>query len=77
MARTPEEMLEAVQNALFALISGGVSSYSIAGRSFTKHNLSELQRLESHYQSQVASTRNGIVTYADMRVCVGGSEAAQ
>ncbi len=75
MVRTPEEMLEAVQNALFALISGGVSSYSIAGRSFTKHNISELQRLESHYSAQVSSSRNGIVTYADMRSGLGGSGA--
>lgn len=77
LARTPEEMLDAVQNALLALVSGSVSSYSIAGRSFTYHNLSELQRLESYYQSQVAATRNGIVTYADMRVGVGGSGAEQ
>lgn len=74
-ARSPDEMLEAVQNALFALVSGGVSSYSIAGRSFTKHSITELQRLEAYYQSQVSASRNGIVTYADMRVSVGGSEA--
>ena len=71
--KTPDEWVELIEGALVAIISGGVASYSIAGRSFTKHNLSELQRLYDFYSARASSSRTGIVTYSDMRSSLGGS----
>lgn len=65
--KTPEEWVDIIEPALAAIISGGVTSYSIAGRSFTKHNLSELQRLYDFWYSRAISSKGGITTIADMR----------
>jgi hypothetical protein len=65
--KTPEEWAELYEQAITAILTGGVSSYSIAGRTFTKLDLPALQRLYDHWSQRVESTRNGIVTVADFR----------
>ena len=72
--RTPEEWVEEVETAMSAIITGGVSSYSIAGRSFTKHNLNDLQRLYDFWVDRSSRRRNGIATYADMTTSTGGAD---
>lgn len=64
--KTPEEWVEIIEPAIVGIISGGVTSYSIAGRSFTKHNLSELQRLYDFYVARVSTAKHGICTVSDM-----------
>ncbi len=39
-----------IQSAISAIIVGGLSSYSIGGRSFTKNNLAELQKIFIYYR---------------------------
>lgn len=65
--KTPEEWAELYENALTAIITGGVSSYSIAGRTFTKLDLPTIQRLYDFWTQRVESSRHGIVTVADFR----------
>ena len=65
--KTAEEWADLYEQALTAIISGGVSSYSIAGRTFTKLDLPTVQRLYDFWAQRVESTRNGIVTVADFR----------
>lgn len=49
------ETLTLVQTAITNYLSGGANrTYSIAGRSFTKENLSELLKLRSQLQREVA-----------------------
>ena len=49
------ETLASVQTAITNIISGGgVRSYSINGRSFTRENLSELMELRRQLQQEVA-----------------------
>ena len=70
--KTLDEWVDICETALTAIITGGVQSYSIAGRSFTKHNLSDLQRLYDFWVSRAERSKGGICTYADMRTHVGG-----
>lgn len=67
--KSNSEMAELCQQAIVQLVSGGVSNYTIAGRTFTKLNLSELQKLFDHYKAAAdAEARGGVmVTYADLR----------
>ena len=49
---TDQQMLEQVREAIFAALNH--QSYSINGRSFTRQNLSELQKMEDYYAAKVA-----------------------
>jgi hypothetical protein len=70
------EMALMYQTAIESIVTGGLSSYSIAGRSFSKNDLSTLERLFQYYKSKAAEQDRGFVTFADMRarggVCAGG-----
>lgn len=46
-------MLDAIQTAIFTIVSGTASSYAINGRNFTSLDLDKLQKLEAYYQSRV------------------------
>ena len=59
-------LLKALVAARLSIATGGVSSYAIAGRQFTKHSLSELSREISACESRVAIMQTGGVTYSDM-----------
>jgi hypothetical protein len=65
--KTPQEWAELYEAAITAIVSGGVSSYSIAGRTFTKLDLPTLQRLYEYWGQRVEGERNGMVSIADMR----------
>ena len=67
MAKTSEQWVDEIEAAMTAILTGGVSAYSLAGRSFTKHDLGQLQDLLDYHQSRIDRRRGGIVTYADMR----------
>lgn len=63
--RKPEEWVELIDEAQAALVAGGVSSYSIAGRNFTKHDLRALQELRSYWESRAAQASGGFTTSPD------------
>lgn len=59
-----DNLLTAVNN----IISGELSSYSFAGRSFGYHNLGELTDLHDTWQRKAdQASGKGIVSYADLR----------
>lgn len=64
-AKTPSEWVEIIDDALVKIISGTVSNYSVAGRSFTKHDISQLQDLRDYWASIDASKRSGFTTRAN------------
>ena len=62
MAATNQEMLDAVNDAIQAHVTGGaIQSYSIDGRNLARTPLPDLMKLRSQLQAEVASgkgTRN-------------------
>ncbi len=65
--KSAQQMAEMYQTAIQSLVGGGISSYSVGGRSFTLNNLGQLEDLYRYWSSKAAETRGGFVTYADMR----------
>jgi len=58
-APTKEEMLENIEIAINALMTGGaVQSYSIGGRSVQKIPLSELQRMRKDLKDEIAARKD-------------------
>ena len=70
MARLPtyREKAEAYETAIEAILTGGVSSYSVAGTTFTKLNLEGLERLAQYYRSRAEAESVGFTTVHDMSV---------
>ncbi len=63
-APTKQEMLEAVENAITARMTGGaVQSYSISGRNIQYYSLDELRRLRDQLRQEIAAGKSG-TTYA-------------
>jgi len=60
----PSEIVKAIDAEMLARATGGVSSYSIAGRSFTKTAISELMAIRNHYANLAAVHAGYGVTYA-------------
>lgn len=60
------QAIKNVEEAILELTQGNVKSYSIAGRSFTLHNLDELMGVRRKLMSEKAIAANGGVTYANM-----------
>lgn len=65
--KSAEEWAELYQTAIEKIVAGTVSSYSISGRNFTKHNLSELEDLCRYWTAKAAEAKHGFTTSADMR----------
>lgn len=67
--KTNQEMAEMYQDAIAKLVAGGVASYTIAGRTFTKLNLAELERGLKYYKDKAIEDAGGgvFVTFSDMR----------
>lgn len=63
--RTADEWLELIDDALAAIITGRVASYSIGGRSFTKHDIRALEDLRVYWEGRVVESRNGFSTSPD------------
>jgi len=55
---TTQEMLTAVENAIYAICNGGaVSSYSIGGRSLQRYSLAELQKLRDKLKRELSVSK--------------------
>lgn len=65
--KTYQQKLEMYDAAIDALVAGGVSSYTVAGRTFTKLDLSTLEKLRAYYAAKVQEEKGGFVTFSDMR----------
>jgi hypothetical protein len=59
-------LLKALLAARIEVATGGVKSYSIAGRSFSLHSLSELTAEITRCESRIAVMTSGGTTYANM-----------
>jgi hypothetical protein len=57
MARTAAEMVTLIDETIEKIVAQPNQSYSILGRNFNRHNLTELRKLRQDYarQSSVAS----------------------
>ena len=53
MAKTAQEILDALDDAIYELTVNKVSSYKLGNREVTYHDLPELIRSRSYYQKQV------------------------
>jgi hypothetical protein len=62
-----EEKALEYETAISAIVTGQLSSYSIAGRSFTKHDLATLEKLYQYYRSKANEELRGFITLGDMR----------
>lgn len=56
---TAKERLEAVQATIDAIVSGGVSSYTINGRKLDALPLSELRQMERELKLEIQRTARG------------------
>lgn len=56
---TPQERLDAVQATIHAIVTGGVSSYSINGRKLDALPLSELRQMERELKLEIARKKSG------------------
>lgn len=68
MAKPASEWVNLLESAYEALLTGGVSSYSIAGRSFTKHDLATIREELDYWRASAAAETHGIVTIAEQGV---------
>lgn len=58
-------LLQTIRNALFALIDGGVASYRIGDREFTKLDLDDLRAMEREYAVRVQSLSSPTLVLAE------------
>lgn len=59
-------LLKALLAARLSIVTGTVSSYTIANRQFTKHSLGELSREINDCEGRIAVMQTGGVVYSDM-----------
>ena len=64
--KTATEWAELYQTAIENLVTDNVQSYSIAGRTFTRLNLSTLERLLKYYSGKAQQEKHGRVTHSDL-----------
>lgn len=50
-----EEMLSAVREAIYRLVSGWQSYTGPSGETYTKANLSDLERMERYYEKKISA----------------------
>lgn len=72
--KTYQELAELYDAAEVAIVSGKISSYSIAGRSFTKHDLDLVARLKRYYIQKAREETHGFVSLSDIRGIDRGDE---
>lgn len=58
-------MAEKCQAAIVGIVDGSLSSFSVAGNTYTKLNLDSLQKLYDHYAARAARRQHGIVSRLD------------
>jgi hypothetical protein len=66
-AVTDQQMLDAINSAILALVTGGVASYGIAGRQLTKLPLAELQKMKAEYEVRVLRASSGSFSVGTFR----------
>lgn len=57
-----EEMLRAIKEGIFRIVSGHQSYTGPNGETYTKANLADLERLEKYYEQKTAAAGRGIRT---------------
>jgi len=62
----PSEIVAQIDAEMLARATGGVSSYSIAGRSFTKTPIGELMTMRNYYANLAALQSGHGTTVADL-----------
>lgn len=62
VAKSAEEMLEAFEAAIEALLVKGYQSYRIGANEYTSLNLGELEASAAFYRSKLAAERSGPFT---------------
>lgn len=69
-AYTDEEMLQAVKEGIFRIVSGHQSYTGPSGETYTKANLADLERLEKYYEQKVSAGKNrGGMKALQVRLC--------
>ena len=65
MTATPQEIIDAIDDAIYAKMTGGaVRSYSIGERSLEHMSLSELRKCRQEYAGLLAADEGGVKNYA-------------
>jgi hypothetical protein len=67
LLRTANEMAQMYQNAIVELIEERVSTYTIAGRSYTKNDLDKLERGLRYWSRQATIDHHGGRSAPDVR----------
>ena len=67
MSQTAAERANAYADVIEKILSGGANiSYTVAGRSFSKANLEQLENLQRYWEGRAHEQSSGFVTYSDI-----------
>lgn len=66
---TPDEMLDSVNAAIYAIAVGG-QSYKIGSRSLTRGDLKELYKIKNDLEAQKANANNNTGLFDDCHVAI-------
>jgi hypothetical protein len=65
--QTPAERANAYADAIEAILAGQANiSYSVAGKTFTKQSLPQLEDLQRYWEAKAHERQHGFVTYSDI-----------
>ncbi len=64
--QTHKEMAALYRKAIVQIVSGTVSSYSVLGQSFTKHDLKSLEDLCEYHERKYSTSLVGSRAVADL-----------
>lgn len=64
--KTAAEWVDIYDEAILKIVSGTVSSYSVSGRTFTKHDLQMLHDIREYWAARAAEHNTGFTTSSDM-----------
>lgn len=60
---TDTQMYEQVRNAIYSIVTKG-KSYTIGDRTYTRHDLKDLQELETYYKKRADAAGGRTTNYA-------------
>ena len=67
MAATPQELLDAVNDAILAILTGGaVKSYGVGNRNLSRMSIKDLYNMRAKLEAQV-SAATGSTNYAEFK----------
>jgi len=64
--KSATEWAELYQTAIENLVTDNVQSYTVAGRTFTRLNLTTLERLYTHYAGKAEAEKYGRTTLSNL-----------